>query len=486
MKPVTQQSCIELARLLRESKISATELANEYIDQIERLNPLLNALIDFDAERVREQARAAERSKAPHGPLFGLPMTIKASISVAGHRCEIGSIINRGNTPAEDATLVARLRKAGATILGTSNTPEFLMAYETDNRLYGRSNNPWNLDYTPGGSSGGESAAIAAGLSSAGFGSDSGGSVRVPAHFTGICSLKPTPGRIPRTGHLPGCVGPFAILGAIGPMARTIDDVSLLFKVLSGQDPVDPVSPPVPYRAASLADVKQWRVGYFEDDGLIPVTPETRQAVQDAVRALQRIGLDVRPFRPKALEQARKLWWTFFVRCGAMFVRSLVRGQESALSPILQEFLQIAETEPLLTADELLNAWAECDVIRGKLLEQMQEYPVLLCPVCSIPAFRHGERQWQIEGQAVEYLDVMRYTQWFNLLAAPAAVVPVGRSPEGLPIGIQIVARPFQDEIALAVASVIDHEFGYATPPIALGATPWPAQPNAESDPVLG
>ncbi len=183
MKPVTQQSAVELLALLRESRISPLELANEYIGQIGRLNPRLNALVDFDADRVRQQARAAEGSNAPHGPLFGLPVTVKASISAAGYRCEIGSLINQGNIPAEDATVVARLRLAGATILGTTNTPEFLMAYETDNLLYGRTNNPWNLDYTPGGSSGGESAAIAAGLSAGGFGSDSGGSVRVPAHF---------------------------------------------------------------------------------------------------------------------------------------------------------------------------------------------------------------------------------------------------------------------------------------------------------------
>ncbi len=255
-------------------------------------------------------------------------------------------------------------------------------------------------------------------------------------------------------------------------MARTIDDVALLFQALSGQAPVDPVSPPVPQRRISVADVKALRIGYFEDDGLIPVTPETRQAVQAAVRALQKQGFDVRPFRPKGLEQARKLWWTFFVRCGAMFVDSLVKGHESNLSPILQGFLEIAHAEPPLTADELLNTWAECDVIRGKLLQQMQEFPVLLCPVCSIPAFRHGERKWKVAGQEVEYLDVMRYTQWFNLLAAPAAVVPVGRSPEGLPIGVQIVAHPFEDEVALAVASIIDHEFGFVAPPIGRTAPP--------------
>jgi Asp-tRNA(Asn)/Glu-tRNA(Gln) amidotransferase A subunit family amidase len=465
MKPVTQQSAGELLKLLRESKISPLELANEYIGQIERLNPSLNALVDFDAERVREQARTAEHSKQPHGLLFGLPVTVKGSISVAEHRCEIGSLINRGNVPAEDATVVSRLRNAGAIILGTTNSPEFLMAYETDNHLYGRTNNPWNLDYTPGGSSGGESAAIAAGMSCGGLGSDSGGSVREPAHFTGICSLKPTPGRIPGNGHLPACVGPFSILGAIGPMARTIDDVALMFHALSGQDPIDPVSPPIPQRQISIADVKALRIGYFEDDGLIAVTPETRQAVQAAVRALQEQGCDVRPFRPKGLEQARKLWWTFFVRCGAMFVDSLVKGRESDLSPVLRGFLEIAHAEPALTADELLNAWAECDVVRGKLLQQMLEFPVLLCPVCSIPAFRHGERKWKVDGQEVEYLDVMRYTQWFNVLAAPAAVVPVGRSPEGLPIGVQVVSRPFEDEVALAVASLIDHEFGFVPPP---------------------
>jgi amidase len=470
MKPVTQQSAIELARMLREGKISPTELTSEYIAQVQRLNPLLNALIDFDSDRALEHARAAERSKAPRGALFGLPMTVKASISVAGYRCEVGSLINRGNVPTEDATVVARLRAAGAIILGTTNSPEFLMAYETDNRLYDRTNNPWNLDYTPGGSSGGESAAISAGLSVGGLGSDSGGSVRIPAHFTGICSLKPTPGRIPAKGHLPECVGPFAFLGAIGPMARTVEDVAFLFEVLSGQDTFDPVSPPVAYRERSLTDAKRLRIGYFEDDGLIPVTPETRRAIQSAVRVLQEEGFDVRAFRPRVLEQARKLWWTFFVSCGAMFVRSLVDGHEADVSPILSQFLQIADTAPRLTADELLNAWAESDVIRGKLLEDMAEFPVLLCPACSIPAFRHGERHWRIEGKTVGYLDVMRYTQWFNLLAAPAVVVPVDRSAEGLPIGVQVVARPFEDELALTIASVIGREFQFAAPPIATGA----------------
>jgi len=175
----------------------------------------------------------------------------------------------------------------------------------------------------------------------------------------------------------------------------------------------------------------------------------------------------VRPFRPQALEPARKLWELFFVRCGAIFEEPLVRGREGELSPVYRDFLDRAHKAGPLTADEVLTGWAEADIIRGKLLEQMQEFPLLLCPVASVPAFRHDERSWMIDGQQVEYLDAMRYSQWWNLLAAPAAVVPVGRSPEGLPIGVQVVGRPFEDEIVLQTASVLDEAFGYVVPPIA-------------------
>jgi Asp-tRNA(Asn)/Glu-tRNA(Gln) amidotransferase A subunit family amidase len=204
---VVLASAVRQLELIRTGQFSVVELAEAHIRQIERLNPELNAFADFDAERVRAQARQLDETREPRGPLHGLPMTVKSSIATAGHRCEIGSLLHKGEIPAEDAVVVARLRGAGALILGTTNCPEFLMAYETANLLHGRTRNPWDLDRSPGGSSGGESAAIAAGLSAAGLGSDSGGSVRVLAHFTGICSLKPTPGRIPGRGHLPPCVG---------------------------------------------------------------------------------------------------------------------------------------------------------------------------------------------------------------------------------------------------------------------------------------
>jgi amidase len=461
--PATKQ-----LELLRSGDISVSELAEAHISQIERLNPQLNALVDFNGDRVRANARQLDSSRDARGPLHGLPVTVKSSIATAGYRCEIGSTLHKGDLPKQDAIVVARLRAAGALILGTTNCPEFLMAYETANLLHGRTLNPWDLERSPGGSSGGESAAVAAGLSAAGLGSDSGGSVRVPAHFTGICALKPTPGRIPGRGHLPPCVGPFATLGAIGPMARTMGDIELLFSVLAGQDPHDPISPPVPLRKASLDDVRKLTIGYFESDGLVPVTPETRSAVLSAVQALREAGFRVEPFRPSQLEQLRKLWTTFFVQCGALFYEPEIRGKLDQLSPVFNEFLSIAEAAGELSARELLSAWAELDLLRSKFLTEMSEFPVLLCPVASIPAFRHKERTWTIDDTPVKYLDAVRHTQWFNAMAMPAAVVPVGNSPEGLPIGVQVAARPFEDETAMAVAAVIDANFGYRIPPFTL------------------
>ncbi len=471
MSDLLTQSAVDLLALLATRKLSVLELAEQHIRRIEQLNPQLNALIDFDPGRIRRQARSLDRVRGDRGLLHGLPLTIKASISVAGHRCETGSLLNQGHIPAEDAEAVRRLRAAGAMILGTTNCPEFLMAYETDNRLYGRTNNPWDLTRTAGGSSGGESAAIAAGLSAGGLGSDGGGSVRTPAHFTGICALKSTPGRIPAAGHLPPCAGPFSLLGAIGPMARTIADVSLLFRVASGALETDPIAAPVPFRPVSPEDLKHVSIGFFpddssQDDGIAPVTPETRQAVLSAAESLRRQGFRVEPFQPRSLQAACQLWHTLFVRCGAMLLETLAHGRETLLSPTFLDFLDIAHASPPLTASELLLAWAEIDRIRTLLLEEMRAFPILLSPVCAIPAFRHGERHWTLpEAKPLAYLDAMRYTQWSNLLGSPAAVVPIARTPQNLPIGVQISGRPYADESVLAIALALDREFGYTPPP---------------------
>src|SRR2546429_2812013 len=232
-------SAREIAAQIRCKEVSPVEVTRAHLERIERLNPELNAFVDCQPEAVLAQARAAEKAILRGdelGPLHGVPLSIKSAIDVAGHRCEAGTRLRAGHIAAQDAPLVARLRAAGAVILGVTNTPELLMAWETDNLLYGRTNNPWDLSRTSGGSSGGESAAIASGCSAGGVGSDGGGSIRVPAHFTGICGLKPTPGRIPATGHYPKAGGPFALIGVVGPMARTIEDLRTLFEVMAGWD----------------------------------------------------------------------------------------------------------------------------------------------------------------------------------------------------------------------------------------------------------
>ncbi len=473
MDDIVYSSLIDMAEGVRTRKLSPVELTDAHLSRIHELNPKLNAFVTVDGDRARDQAKLAESALGssaksnPAGPLHGVPISIKSSIDVAELPCECGSVLRKGNVPSEDAPLVKRLRAAGAIILGNTNVPEFLMAYETDNLLYGRTNNPWDISRTPGGSSGGEAAAIASGCSAGGVGSDGGGSIRIPAHYTGICGLKPTPGRIPSTGHFPGSAGPFAQLGVVGPMARTIRDVERLFEVMAGPDPGDPASAPVQLRRWSEQEIRKLGFAYFVDDGVTPVTSETAAAVRTAVEALRAQGFHVAERRPQNLDRVWQLWWNLFGRAGQMAFGPAIEGREAELSPILRAFrAEVAEAPPL-TAQDLLNTLLARDVLRGNLLAKMEEFPILLCPVCAVPAFRHGEREWTVQGRKVEYLKAMSYSQWFNLLGNPAAVVPVGCSPEGLPIGVQIVGRPWEEEAVLAVAAKIEDACGgFRRPPV--------------------
>ncbi len=359
MSDLTFLSAVSMAEQIRLKKLSPVELVEAHLTRIAKLNPRLNAFVHLDEQGVRRQARAAEDAVARGealGPLHGVPLSIKSSMDVAGMRSESGTKLRAGYIAAQDAPLVARLKAAGAIILGVTNSPELLMAWETDNLLYGRTNNPWDLSRTPGGSSGGEAAAIAAGCSAGGMGSDGGGSIRVPAHFSGICGLKPTPGRIPATGHFPTSVGPFALIGVVGPMARTVADVKALFEVMQGPDDGDTSSAPVPVRWPNKSDLKKLRIGYFEDDGRTPVTAETRAAVRTAAEHLRSAGFEVVPFRPEGLERARQLWWKFFGIAGGMLLGPMTKGHESDLSPILKQFNSWVGAEPAHTGETLLES----------------------------------------------------------------------------------------------------------------------------------
>ena len=456
-----------MAQMVREKQVSPVELVRAHYDQIERFNNALNAFVDIRHEAAIEEAQAIEKKIAKDeevGPLAGVPISIKSCIDVAGMKCEAGSKLRAGNVPVQDAILVQRLKQAGAIVLGVTNTPEFLMAYETDNLLHGRTSNPWNLDYSAGGSSGGEAAAIAACMSAAGIGSDGGGSIRVPAHFTGICGLKPTPGVIPSTGHFPVGVGPFALTGQVGPMARTVADLKLLLQVIAGADIGDPMAGP--YKLDEPTDLSHVTIGFFEDDGVHPVTPETREAVQSAVRALSDQGYIVEPFCPDGLERARELWYNVFCRFSGLAFDPLLKGREDDLHFLMRDLRRLQSREKPLTAEEVLFTQFERDTLRESFVRQMEKHAVLVLPVSSGPAFRHGTMGWTKDERAETFVETMVYSQWFNLLGLPAAVVPVGKSPEGLPIGVQIVGRPFEEYSVCTIAGAIEKVFSFQEPPL--------------------
>ena len=382
MSDLTFLPATEMAARIREKKLSPVELAEAHLAKIARLNPQLSAFVQVDPERVRREARDAESAITKPGvlgPLHGVPISIKSSIDVAGMRIESGTRLRAGAVATNDAPLVQRLRRAGAIILGVTNTPELLMAWETDNLLYGRTNSSWDLERTPGGSSGGEAAAIASGMSAAGVGSDGGGSIRVPAHFSGICGLKPTPGRLPSTGHFPASGGPFAFLGVVGPMARTVGDLKVLFEVMQGPDDGDTCAAPVPVTWPADHEVTQRKIGYFEDDGRTPVAPEIRRAVRMAADALAHAGFQVEPFRPEGLEEARVLWKRFFVKVGGMVIEPMFRDRQQDCSPMLRQFLQWSAAEPELSGHLLLESWFRRDSLRAEVGRQGIKV-TLVCP----------------------------------------------------------------------------------------------------------
>jgi len=467
MSPNPFASIFEITNSVRARKISASEWIDLHLQRIGRLNPALNAFVHVDAEDARAAAAEIDGGVArgdDTAPLLGVPLTIKGCIDVVGWPSPAGSLLRQDLVPSSDAPLVARLRAAGAILLGNTNTPEFLMAYETDNRVRGKTSNPWSPDHSAGGSSGGESAAIASGCSAGGIGSDGGGSIRVPAHFCGICGLKPTPGRIPATGHFPPAGGAFSWIGVVGPMARSVADLRLLFSVMAGPDPGDPMSAPVSILEVPTAQLLHTRIGLLESDALGNPTDETRGAVESAAKLLQSAGFVVEPVRLSGLDRALELWWFFFGVVFAHLLGSTVAGKESLLSPQLKEYLGIATNESALSLDRFIQACAARDALRESLIREMSATPILLSPVSTGPAFRHGSGNY---GPGTGYLDTMRFSQWLNLVGFPGASVPISFSSERLPIGVQLIGRPYDDELVLAVAEALEAARGpFPHPPL--------------------
>ena len=449
-------SLSEQSALIAARKVSPHELLDAHLDCIAREDPSLRAFVVVLGEQGREAAAASEARQQRGeliGPLDGIPVTIKDSLDVAGVPTLAGSRLRLGHQASQDSACAARLRAAGAVILGKTNCPEFLANYETDNFITGRTANPHDLERSAGGSSGGEAAAIASYCSAGGVGSDGGGSIRIPAHFCGIVGLKPTPGRISAAGHFPTISHPGGLLGVVGPMARRAQDVRMLFDALQGYDPDDPFSVPIPLRQPSTEGV---RIGVWEQFYQVPVRESMKLAVAAAASKLVSAGLRVEPFSPRGLERAPNLWSFFFNELTDPFKKRMMAGRESEVHWTGTEFL-FPET-PETTAIQVVEKLALRDKMRSQLLRQMEDYPVILMPVCSIPAFLPRERAWVIGDKTVNLFQAMMCVTTFNAVGLPAISVPFGKSEEGLPVGVQLVGRPFEEELLLELAMMLERE----------------------------
>lgn len=465
---ITSRSVGELAELIRTRAISPVDALNAFRQRIEKLNPKINAVVTLAPEamkKAKEAEDAVVRGEV-HGPLHGVPLTIKDTIETAGLRTTSGSAMRAEFIPEQDAPAIARLKAAGAIILGKTNPAEMAMDYTADNPVFGRTNNPYDLSRTPGGSSGGEGAAIASCMSPGGIGSDLAGSIRIPSHFCGIAGLKPTVGRVPGAGHFPPSTGPYSLGAAIGPMARSVSDLDLLFAVLAGIE-ISAPSAVAPRRLleSRRASLRGLRVACYTDDGVSPVSEKTRSAVEAAARALADAGLVIEETRPPGIERGHDLWLKLFSRASVVQLRNVYAGHEEKGGEFVRWRLATADDTPAPALDDYLNSWLERDRMRARLVGWMEDTPLILAPVGATPAYQHGTHKVTVGGRTLNTFRAFSYSQTFNVFDLPVVVVPAGRSAEGLPIGVQIIGRPFAEETVLAAAGIIEEALGACPAP---------------------
>ena len=449
-----------LAARIRAEELSAQDAVEGCLDAIGRVNGALNAVVQLASEGARSEAVAADErqaSGAPLGPLHGVPVTIKDCFATDGIVTTVGTAGLRAFVPDTDDVTVGRLRAAGAIVVGKTNCPEFLLGFESDNLVYGRTANPYDVGHTCGGSSGGEAAIVGAGASPLGLGSDSGGSLRVPAHFCGVPTLKPTHGRVPITSAVFPSAGPFSRLRAVGTLAPTVDDLALALTVLAGPDGRDPWAAPVPVPDPAAVDVASLRGAIYTDDGVGSPTPETVAAVEGAAAALEKAGAEVEAVRLPVAEQAVELYTGILGGDGGAGLRRLLdMVGTTEPSPLIANMLAFmsANVQP---ASEYADRLARWDRFRLDAMTFLDRVDVVLSPVAAVPALPHGT--------TFENINAFGYVFTHNLTGWPAAVVRAGTSPEGLPIGVQIACAPWRDDRALAVARLLEAELGPFPPP---------------------
>lgn len=459
MHKVYYGSLSELSRLIQSKALSCQQLMTIFLDRIAKVNPELNAMVQFDPLKAIQAAREADQALANNqakSPLHGIPFTVKDCCLVKDFVCSTGSNAWKNFIANTDATCVKRLKDAGMIVLGLTNVPEFMSAIETDNALYGRTQNPYDFDRTPGGSSGGEASIITAGGSPVGIGSDGGGSIRIPAHFCGIAGLKPTQGLLPLTGvHVPihglGWIFPF---GTFGPMAKSVEDISLILPYLAGYDIQDPFSVPVPLQDPNSISIKSLQIAYYCEDGLIKADEEIALTINRVVDALNKQGAHLHAARPTVLHEAHDLLWDCFFEDGdggAYYRNALKDIDADNLSPLHQQFVENLEKNTKDVRQHLKDL-ERIGAFRANMQSFIESYDVIICPAYPTTAPFHGETDSALKNA--------NFTMPFNLTGWPSLVVRCGTSTEGMPIGIQIVGRPWCDHVVLAVGRALEKALG--------------------------
>lgn len=472
-------SATELAAALHARRISARELIELQLARIARHNPALNAICTLDDAGARRRAQEADAALARGelwGPLHGVPMTIKDALETAGLRTTGGHPPLKDYVPAHDAPAVARLRRAGAILLGKTNVPPLSADYRADNPIFGRTNNPWNLERTPGGSTGGGAAAVAAGLSAFDVGSDLAGSVRTPAHFCGLFGLKPTERRVPNAGHIPEPPGvPRAVrhMNVLGPLARSVDDLALITKTICGAHAAEPDVPPMPWIEPPARPLKAHRFAWSANFGGVPVTRETKDAIGRLADALANAGCAVAERNPDgfSFDDAWETWGEIAIAERAATGAERSRERVAALNATLGERWAVARGSAK-GADATIADYMISLTRRDQLIATIErffgEFDALICPVTVSPAIGHVPFGTPIEvdeHKVPYFIAGTAYTCLFNLTGHPAVVLPLTRSREGLPIGVQLVGKRWSEPALLALAQQVALITGPFTPP---------------------
>jgi amidase len=448
-------STLQLAAAIRSGSVSAAEVLEAHLAQIEAYNPALNAVVTLDAEQARAQARAADAALANGedcGPLHGVPFTLKDAHATAGMRTTSGFPPLASHVPQEDSTVTARLKAAGGVLIGKTNLPTLLADFQSNNPIFGSTNNPWKIERTSGGSSGGAAAALAAGMTPFEIGTDLSGSIRIPAHFCGVFGLKPTEQRVSLAGLIPGLPPPRSvrIMSCIGPMARTAEDLALLYRIIAGPDGRDTDVQPVPIEEPPDVALANLRIAFAPTLPGLPVAADIRHAIEQLARQLYRAGAIVEQAVLPALDFTQDL------RSAGELIGMLVgafQPEANTAPTTLAQYL-----EALHRRDQSMLAWEQF----------FQEWDALLCPAAMVTAFPHCEpgTPLRLDGQDVDYWMVSGHCTIFNYTGHPAAVLPYAQDADGLPIGVQVVGRRWGEAHLLAIASALSSIAGaFRRPP---------------------